>query len=402
MRRLFVSLLFASLVPVAGCMSPAEVDGVEQPIINGDTVPDDGFPSVGMVLMIAKAGQSQTGPFVRQPLAICTGTLIAPDAVLLAAHCVDKQIITASLQASNIFVDGDVEQKFTFEHQITSFIVATPQGNTFNEKATLLPVKSIDQFKTPVDQSKLFPIPGQMDDIAILHLASPVKGHPVQKLATKADVDKLAMGSTHAIAGYGQSTNDDVKIPGTDMTVPPAVTAGVLRSGVSKLDQVGDHEIVAGNMDPQQACHGDSGGPIFIDETTGLQLGIASRINALPIGGQPKCEPGLAYTRVDVYADWISQHVPNVGQPTANCTVGDTDPSCPPDGSGVGGSGGSGGSGGAGGGTGGNASPDMGTGGGGKDKGCGCDVGGASTGANAGIWIVMLAGAALLLRRRRA
>jgi hypothetical protein len=68
--------------------------------------------------------------------------------------------------------------------------------------------------------------------------------------------------------------------------------------------------------DAQQACRGDSGGPIFADDSDTLQVGIASRVNSEDLfPTSAACNTGLLYTRVDAYLDWITERVPDLGDP---------------------------------------------------------------------------------------
>jgi MYXO-CTERM domain-containing protein len=399
-RRSKWAFAIVGLVLPLGCIGDGVGDGVEEisaPIIKGDTVEGDGYPTVGMMVQIATASRNGE-PAKRGPLSLCTGTLISPTTVLLAAHCVDPQLLQASLQQAGITIEGEVEFRFTYENSINAYIKTENGVKTFDDKPSLLKVTSTEQM--PINSLGAFTQPGQMDDIAILHLAEPVKGRPVQALATTDVVESLEIDSLHAVAGYGQTSNDPGDFNNDGTEDPAEASAGSLHSGMSKLDVVGDFEVIAGNMDEQQACRGDSGGPIFVDESQSLQLGIASRINVPvfpPPSGTPRCEPGLLYTRVDKYADWIAQHVPDLGQPTAPCGENDPAPSCggqgsvgtPDGGPPVG-------------------QPDAGTGGGetpGDDEGgCGCSVGGAHapTGAGAlGFLLVSGLGAVLVGRRRR-
>ena len=108
----------------------------------------------------------------------------------------------------------------------------------------------------------------------------------------------------YAVAGYGLTDDDN------------AESAGVLTEGQSGLDELAGHELAAGDGDPQQACRGDSGGPIFADDSDTYQIGIASRINNADIGGggPPPCNTGLIYTRIDPYLAWIAEQVPDLGQ----------------------------------------------------------------------------------------
>jgi MYXO-CTERM domain-containing protein len=165
----------------------------------------------------------------------------------------------------------------------------------------------------------------------------------------------------YAVAGYGMTDDED------------QASAGNLTEGESGLDQIGDHEIEAGNGDAQQACHGDSGGPIFADDSDTLQIGIASRLaNADLTGGQPRCNTGLLYTRIDMYQSWLTDHVSDLGQ------GGDGDDDMDDDG----------------------MDGDDDTTDDGDDDGGGCTVGGNTAGFG-GALALFLAAIAIGLRRRR-
>jgi secreted trypsin-like serine protease len=194
----------------------------------------------------------------------CTGTLIAPDAVLTAGHCVSGGC------AQRIFVGPDTRQD-----------------------GTIIDVKeAVTHPEWEPDSDRPY------DDLAILLLAEPVSDVTPCRIAPLTDLQKaqtarlVGYGMTDVFAqgGYGRRRMVDVGIASDD----PAFGARI------------DSEFVAGmpNLD-RDSCRGDSGGPAYIDVDGEWMVGGAVS-RATGEWRPPRvCGDGGVYTRVAYYLDWL-------------------------------------------------------------------------------------------------
>ena len=287
-RAILPLALTVLTIAVPACDLEIETGRSEQAIIQGDVVDGDAFGSV--VGIATNAGT------------ICTGSLISPTVVLTAAHCVEPNLLKQSIQAAG----GTPPDTITYQVSFSNDLRDVEAGDMIDAASVEWHAEFLSDINVLFEMG-----PTQWNDVALVYLADPVEGHPIQKLAPT-DVVEAISDEMLAVAGYGMTNDAD------------PMSAGSLHSGKSAMDELGTYEILAGEGDAQQACRGDSGGPIFADDSDTYQIGIASRLNASPdLSGQaPGCDTGLLYTRVDAYQAWIAERVDGLDQPDPD---GDTD-----------------------------------------------------------------------------
>jgi len=198
----------------------------------------------------------------------CTGTLIAPDVVLTAGHCIDAR---------------------PYEVVIDSVDYGQAGGERIR-----------------VAWSRAYPNWPQRYDVGVLVLEQPAT-FAKPRVVTSACTTRalLARDSMVEIVGFGLVTPEGLDnntrlhqatVPVTDptCTLDPACNAAIAPRG----------EFMAGGHGVD-SCFGDSGGPVYIDTRDGhghALVGLVSRGLALPAA---PCGNGGVYVRVDKVISWV-------------------------------------------------------------------------------------------------
>ena len=236
-------------------------------VLGGSSTVD--YPAIGAVLYVDPSGGLSIG---------CTATLIAPNAVLTAAHCV------ASLSPRGVYFQhaGD----FLIDKEIVNARYAPSTGDT-----------------------------PALNDVAILILKSPVEG--ISPLGINS-ISTISPGSTGVIVGFGWRSNPIVQASaGSGPTLIP--TTGIKVWAVTTTDACsGDHagkNLICWTYPKNtvvqtlgSTCFGDSGGPFAIEVQGAWRLaGVTSGGS----GGSKACHPGDNAYDVEVYAyaQWIQQEL---------------------------------------------------------------------------------------------
>ena len=251
-RSVLASLTVAALLPACadGVEAPPPGQG-EAPIVGG--VLDTGDPAVVAFVPVDAQGQV---------LGVCTATLIEPEVLLTAAHCVDPAVTglepgTFSM-AAYFGSDLTAEDPFFVEVRFADQIVIHPGW----DPDTLA------------------------NDIALAHLSEPSTVAPLP--INTASVDPL-IGQAVRLVGFGQVGG----APGED-------GSGIKRQTTTSLSETAPTQMAFVDAE-RNTCFGDSGGPAFMTiDGVEVVVGVTSF-------GDELCAQFGVDTRVDAFAaDFIA------------------------------------------------------------------------------------------------
>lgn len=237
---------------------------IEAPVVGGTRVPLGKWRDA--VLVVARD-------------ALCTGTLVAPDVVLTAGHCIEAdpvEVITDTVD------------------------YAHPGG---------------DRIK--VKWSRAYPDWQHRYDVGILMLEHVARGRP-RAVASACNVrEGLVVGAAVHVVGFGLATetatdhNTELREANLAVIDPTCTSDGACEPAIAPRG-----EFVAGGRGAD-TCFGDSGGPVYLDTPDGPALiGVVSRGLSRP--GLPCGNEGV-YVRADKVVSWI-QSATKAKLERASCT----------------------------------------------------------------------------------
>ncbi len=249
------TLLASCLGVIAiGCATSDRAGGDwNAPVIGGTPTPEGMFPATGALV-------SGPGKF------FCTGTLISPEVVITAAHCLVSDVGTANFTLARDAINSTAEQ--------------------IHAGRSMHPHPQFDYSSEPA------PGVGMWFDIGVLLLSEPVYGVAYERLPSAIEaVELLARGTSVDLVGYG-ATDPDWWLDG-----------GIKMHGTATLVEVGSYELLIAIPGEQQNCFGDSGGPAFATLPGGdrRMVGIVSRSP----DSNSRCDHGGIDSRVDAYREFI-------------------------------------------------------------------------------------------------
>lgn len=287
---LTAAALFTSCAPQANRAPTSYLDAnqVENSNILGGLLADTNFQKAhGIVQLkiISTMGE-----------ATCTGSLIARDLVLTAAHCLADE----NLRGIAVLFGLD-DRKLTAEQVI------------YATNGAINP-----DFLPTDDKSQVW------NDIALVKLekAAP-EDFQIVKLPDAETIKQLSKGSKLTLAGYG-ITNAVIRKVVQGKNGKPTVVelpgrgSGTLRkvSNIVVTSITADQKEMSFNQtNLRGACHGDSGGPALLKLQDGsyIQVGVTSR-GTNELGN---CNEGAIYTGVYGQLEWIALATEQLNKPAA-------------------------------------------------------------------------------------
>ena len=245
-------------------LTPTTQDAI--PVVGGTQVPAGKWPDAVAVL---------------GPQGTCTGTLIAPDLVITAGHCIDIHPTKVIINTTDYAAQG---------------------GTTIDVLTTVA-----------------YPSWQTAYDVSLIMLAHPVVGVVPRKVGTSCTFQGFNNNMQVHLVGFGLTDAMGTGINSAlNETMAPVLDRDCTGGHGCKTAVSPGGEFVAGG-NSHDSCFGDSGGPVYLDTPRGVILvGAVSRGidgSATPCGG------GGIYVRTDKLVEWIET---TAGEPVAkdDCVAG--------------------------------------------------------------------------------
>ncbi len=300
MRHTTTIACAAAIAAAAGCGGPAFAPTASNggAIINGEPIGSDEFPSASA--LIFQGTVDVWGQQMPMCTMMCTATLISPDVVLTAGHCVDEWALTMGMGTLI-----DPLYCVSFEEDLT-WMAEDPNMNPPLPDDAVCGSHWVQHPDFDLTSMQEGP-PAQNDDIALLFLDEPIWEVPFSYLPDADEAEQIVEEMEVDIVGYGLRTAE----AGNWWEPPDPETSYERYWARTFINELGDHEMQVGSDNTTgRKCHGDSGGPTFVAVETDLSvaervIGVTSRAYT----AAEDCNIGGIDTRVSPYLGWIEEQM---------------------------------------------------------------------------------------------
>ncbi len=263
-----LSLALSTIAALAACGQAPQTNSVGA--LNIDTGIVGGADSTGS----EPFAKHIVGIYDAQVGAICTASILSPTILVTAAHCVESDASALRIVFGKDFNSKDIIIQTVDAYQVSP-VWAFRQGQELNT-----------------------------GDIALVKFSGGLPpGYAPIKFLT--DSSKLSDNMNVLLAGYGASKVVQVQDPKTGQLVSDHQEAGKLRFATTTMKKAAytKSEFLTESSEGTSACHGDSGGPAYVEVDGELVVtGVTSR----SVGDETdSCNVAAAYTSIPFYASWI-------------------------------------------------------------------------------------------------
>jgi len=238
--HLTLVLLLGGCVPETAAPGLSGTSREEHPIINGQAC--SSTEQEAAVALIVDATIDIMGWKLPIRSVMCTGTLIAPDVVLTAAHCAYPSLLTGGM--GNVI---DAKYHISFTADLTTLVM---------DATTIMSGKLPDLPQDAAPVSSWVTNPGfspellqsfsggvaNLYDVALMFLKTPVTAVQPAVVITESEAAQLKQESVVTISGWGQQT----AAAQNPFLPPPAGTVGKKICAQSFVNEVGTHEMQIG------------------------------------------------------------------------------------------------------------------------------------------------------------
>jgi secreted trypsin-like serine protease len=277
----FFTLLSTSMTIIIGCGNSTGSQGQIEHILNSNIVGGEKLEEMtdirSSTVLVLFAGGTHSA-------AVCTGTLIASDIVLTAAHCTPSKERGSAL----IGFGNNIEESFG--------------------KAKYPPVAVIDAKTDPLyDESDLGK--NSVHDIALLKLSAGVpESFKIRNLPEKNFV--VASSDELEMIGFGRTSEDQADAGILHHTsIAASQITSTIYDGETKMDYA-----LPGNIAVLQptngVCNGDSGSPLFVKSADGkvTLIGVTSKSGNIQNDAM-RCHGYSLFVDVRSQLKWITATV---------------------------------------------------------------------------------------------